>query len=345
MNTTPTIGTPFATQELDAIATLGDLGPITVAANNPPWASMSDALPNAVRFVNAADVSLDHLDKIVATEPDNTEIVVGIGGGTALDTAKYVAMRTGKRLILAPTIMSVDAGFTNAVGVRVDGKVRYIGPIVPEMVVLDLPLICRAPERLNRAGVGDILSCHTGLFDWELACQMGVGHPWRDDLADLAGILLAELDAASDDIANVTHDGIRFLADAYRRIGAACAQAEHSRFEEGSEHFWAYNYEHLTGVQQHHGELIALGVVAMSYIQANDPDWALDVVRSAKTIAHPIDLGISQSHFVEALTTLPVYAAAEKLGYSIANHIPIDHGLADEAWAFVQKLPRAVVSV
>ncbi len=344
MNTTQIIGTPFTTQELDTVEALADLGPITVAANTPPWASIRDALPNVRRVIDASDVSLDHLDTIVAAEPDSTSVVVGIGGGTALDTAKYIAMRTGKRLILVPTVMSVDAGFTNAVGVRVDGHVRYIGPVVPELVILDLPLICSAPERLNRAGVGDILSCHTGLFDWELARQMDIGHAWREDLADLAGVLLAELDAASDDIGRVTHDGVRFLADAYRRIGAACAQAGHSRFEEGSEHFWAYNYEKITGTQQHHGELIALAVVAMSYIQANDPDWALDVVRAAKTFAHPADLRISQSQFVDALISLPAYARAEKLDYSIASHIPIDHGLAEEAWAFVQKIPRAVTT-
>ncbi len=44
--------------------------------------------------------------------------VVGLGGGSALDTAKFIAWKTGKRLIQIPSITSVDAGFTDAIGVR-----------------------------------------------------------------------------------------------------------------------------------------------------------------------------------------------------------------------------------
>src|SRR5579863_1764509 len=42
-----------------------------------------------------------------------TAIVMGIGGGQAMDAAKYVAWRRKLPLILAPTIVSVDAAVTN----------------------------------------------------------------------------------------------------------------------------------------------------------------------------------------------------------------------------------------
>ena len=37
----------------------------------------------------------------------------------------------------------------------------------------DLALIAQAPARLNRAGVGDLLSIHTGRFDWALGARPG----------------------------------------------------------------------------------------------------------------------------------------------------------------------------
>jgi ribosome silencing factor RsfS/YbeB/iojap len=136
-----------------------------------------------------------HLDSVVeglaaSTGPDElaSATVVGLGGGTALDTAKYVAWRTGRPLVQVPTITSVDAGFTDAIGIRDLGKVRYVGTVVPELVVLDLPLIRSAPPRLNRAGVGDVLSCHTGLFDWRLATEHGTTHPWHTGLAALGAV-------------------------------------------------------------------------------------------------------------------------------------------------------------
>jgi glycerol-1-phosphate dehydrogenase [NAD(P)+] len=243
-------------------------------------------------------------------------------------------------LVQVPSITSVDAGFTDAIGVRVDGKVRYVATIVPQLVVLDLDLVRSAPPRLNRAGIGDILSCHTGLHDWRLATAAGHGHPWHEGLAALGAQLLDELEAAADEVNAVSETGVRFLADAYRRIGAGCAWAGHSRFEEGSEHFWAYAYEHATGAHPVHGEIIAFAVCALAHVQGNDPERALSIVARSGARAHPDDLGVSRADFDAALIGLRAYARAEGLDIGVADLTDIDAATADAAWAFVQRLPR-----
>lgn len=346
----PLLGTPFACIEADVAALLiTRAAPLVVCANEPPWSSVRPTL-NGVELVAeiaAWDMDLAHLsamvDALSAETPRDllaSATIVGLGGGTALDTAKYVAWRTGRPLVQVPSITSVDAGFTDAIGVRDGGNVRYIGTVVPEVVVLDLPLITSAPARLNRAGVGDVLSCHTGLFDWRLASDHGVGHPWHDELAALGAALLDELDAAADEIGAVSDDGIRFLADAYRRIGAACAWAGHSRFEEGSEHFWAYSYEHVTGAHPVHGEIISFAVCALAHVQGNDPDRARRIVERAKVRAHPDDLGVSESAFRSCLTGLRDYARAAGLDTSVVDLIDVTASQIDAAWAFVDALPR-----
>ena len=94
----------------------------------------------------AHGMELAKLDRDVeATADDGAEVIVGFGGGTALDTAKYLAWKRGLPLVQIPTITSVDAGFTDAIGVRADGHVRYVGTIEPEEVVLDIDLIRSAP--------------------------------------------------------------------------------------------------------------------------------------------------------------------------------------------------------
>ena len=111
----------------------------------------------------------------------------------------------------------------------------------------------------------------SGLCNWKLAGDTGHEPTWDPALARLAEILLAELEAAAAaDIAAVTADGVRFVANAYRRIGAGCVHAGHSRFEEGSEHFLAYAYEHATGAHPVHGEIIAFAVCALAYLQGDD---------------------------------------------------------------------------
>jgi len=342
-----TPATSFPTEERDSLDALASLGrPLVVSMNDPPWSAFCGRLRSSgvqvAGVVEAWDMDVGHLANVAAAVrsdvgPDALAdaVVVGFGGGTALDTAKYLAWKLERPLVQIPTITSVDAGFTDAVGVRDGGRVRYIGNIVPEVVVLDLPLIRTAPRRLNRAGIGDVLSCHTGLFDWRLATAAGHDPAWDTGLAALGETLLAELEAAADEVAAVSEAGVRFLADAYRRIGAACAAAGHSRFEEGSEHFWAYAYEHHTGAHPVHGEIIAFAVCALAHIQDNDPDRARDIVIRSRVRVHPDDLGISQAVFRATLENLAQYSRTERLDIAVADLRPITSAQIDASWAFV----------
>jgi len=336
---TTTIGEPFRCEELSAAEVLVGLGRCTLAVHDPPWSSLARHVPIPARVVAAGDMELAHLDALAAVD-DGAEVVVGLGGGTALDTAKHLAWRRGLPLVQIPSITSVDAAFTDAVGVRVDGRVRYVGRVVPELVVLDVELVRAAPPHLNRAGVGDVLSCHTGLADWRAAVDAGHGPAWDEGLAGLGRGLLDELEAAATDIRTVTTAGVRFLADAYRRIGAACAWAGHSRFEEGSEHFWAYALEHATGTRHVHGELIALGVVALATVQGHDPDRAVRIVEATGVRAHPADLAITQADFTAALLGLRADARAEDLDIGVADLRDLTVDDARDAWSRVTTLPR-----
>lgn len=338
---TAELGDPFDCVERSAVDSLRSMGPYVIAVNDPPWSAISDRVPAPVTVISAHDMEVTKLDlDVERTADDGAEVVVGFGGGTALDTAKYLAWKRGLPLLQIPTITSVDAGFTDAIGVRVDGRVRYVGTIEPDEVVIDIDLIRSAPPHLNRAGIGDVLSCHTGLHDWRAAVAVGAGVDWNDRAAALGTTLLGELDAAVADIRDVTPDGIRWLADAYRRIGAACAVLGHSRFEEGSEHFWAYAYEHATGAHHVHGELISFAVVALAHVQGNDPETAHHVVSSAGVRAHPDDLGVTRAQFVDNLLGLRAYAHAEGLDVTVADLTDITRADADAAFDFASSLPR-----
>jgi len=249
--------------------------------------------------------------------------IIGLGGGTALDMAKYVAWKRRARLILVPSIMSVDACVTRAIAIREGRRVRYVGDVRPEVVVVDYDLIRTAPAHLNRAGAGDILSIHTALFDWELA------HTRQDERYDRAiaesarGVLQKLIDGWRE-VRDVSDEGIRLLAELFAEVNELCFRFGNSRPEEGSEHFWAYNVEYLTGKQFIHGELVSLGIVLMAELQNNSADIVQQFLDRAEVRYRPDDLRLSKEEIAHSLLSLKDYVRNEQHPFSIIDAVTID---------------------
>ncbi len=89
------------------------------------------------------------------------DILVGMGGGKAIDTAKIVADRAGIPVIIVPTIASTDAPCSGcAVIYSEDGLFEsvYYQKMNPQVVLVDIDVIANAPTRFLVAGMGDALA-------------------------------------------------------------------------------------------------------------------------------------------------------------------------------------------
>lgn len=257
-----------------------------------------------------------------------TGIVMGIGGGQAMDAAKFVAWRRGIPLVLAPTIVSVDAAVTNTIAVREGQRVRYIGFLVADAIPVDFETIARAPKELNRAGIGDLLSIHTALWDWQHAGNDG--NDYNAQVATQASTILEELDQRATEIAECSDEALRFIIDSYVWENRLCLQVGSSRPEEGSEHYLGYNLEYITGRNNIHGQLICLCVYAMARLQDNRPEWVRSLIQRARCPWRLSELGIPQEAFVHALLTLRDYAEAEEFPDSVITQRPITPAFAEQ---------------
>ncbi len=253
-------------------------GRVVAVTMELPWKVLQEKTrwkPDRVHLVGGMDLPV-----VERTERELPEfdVVVGVGGGSCMDTAKYLAWKRGCRMVLVPSIISVDAALTNTVAVRVDNTVQYVGDIFPEELLIDYDLIQAAPPVLNRAGACDIASIHTALHDWALARDQH-GEAYDEEVAQLARDCLEELDRSATEIHAVSPKGIDTVVDLFRREVEFCARIGTSRPEEGSEHIVAYAIERATQRHFIHGDLVGLGIFLMSRLQQNNHDWIADLVK------------------------------------------------------------------
>ncbi|AWM80754.1 glycerol dehydrogenase [Gammaproteobacteria bacterium ESL0073] len=91
------------------------------------------------------------------------DVVIGIGGGKTLDTAKAVAYYQNIPVIIVPTLASTDAPCTAlSVFYKENGEFdEYLFlPENPQAVIVDSQVIANAPVRFFAAGVGDALATY-----------------------------------------------------------------------------------------------------------------------------------------------------------------------------------------
>lgn len=311
------------------VVTMDDLWPRFEGAFDDGLAGV-----HLVRSLEVAD-----LDAAVDGLP-HVESVIGLGGGQAIDVAKFIAWRRRLPLFQVPTAMTVNAPFGHRAGLRRDGIVRYLGWAVPEAVYVDFDVIRSAPAGLNRAGVGDILCYHTAHADWRLARDTGneePNWPYDETLVTEARERLTLVLAHLDDIHAVNETGIRALMLAHRWGGAAFHNAGwNPRHIEGVEHFLFYNLERLTGRHFIHGQPVGLGIYAGSLLQDNEPERMLDALVRAGVDIRPEAMGVSWDDVGEALRTLGRFVREAGLWYSIADARAVDDALIDRVRASVE---------
>ncbi|AQS57123.1 iron-containing alcohol dehydrogenase family protein [Novibacillus thermophilus] len=219
-----------------------------------------------VHVLKCRDNTLDTINALERQVLESSaNIVIGVGGGKALDVAKVVGTRSNVPVVLVPTSVSNDAICSPVAVIRMNKKAS-LGVKMPQAVIIDLEVIASSPERLTIAGIGDLLSNKTAIFDWDLACRA------QQDTMNTFARLMANhaVEAFMNTVGNRSFDKttlVKVLAESLVMSGIAMSVAGSSRPCSGSEHLISHALDYYCGGKALHGEQVALGILVAEYLQ------------------------------------------------------------------------------
>ena len=104
---------------------------------------------------------INKMREIVRNE--KIDVVVGVGGGSAIDTSKATAYYEKKRIAIIPTVCATDAPCTGLSVIYNDDHTfnSYLFyPNNPDFVLVDSLVIANAPTKFLVAGMGDALGTY-----------------------------------------------------------------------------------------------------------------------------------------------------------------------------------------
>ncbi len=244
---------------------------------------------------------IERLEKIVIE--GKVDVVVGLGGGKSLDTAKAVAFKTSNPVVVVPTIASTDAP-TSALSVIYTENGEFEDYMFfthnPDLVLVDSEVIAKAPTRFLIAGIGDALATW---FEAR-ACERSDANNMSGGKSTKAAVALAkvcydtlledgpkaiaacEANVVTKSLENIIEAAILLSGLGFESSGLAGAHAIHDGLTVLEETHSVY-----------HGEKVAFGTIVQLVLE-NAPQSELSTVLNfCKELNLPTclkDLGITE---------------------------------------------------
>jgi len=243
------------------------------------------------------ECSDEEIDRLVKQSKKlNVEVVVGLGGGKSLDTAKAVAHTLKVPVAIVPTLSSTDAP-CSALSVIYTPEGEFKRYLIldknPDLVLVDSKVVANAPTRFLVSGIGDALATW---FEAE-SCQRNYAGNMSGDVGSMTAYSLANLcletllefgpDAKSACDANAVTPALEHVIEAstllsglgFESGGLATAHAIHNGLTALKP---THNY--------FHGEKVAIGTLASLILTDKDSETIDTIFGFCETVGLPTTL-------------------------------------------------------
>ncbi len=261
-----------------------------------------------------------------AIAKDEVSVVVAVGGGKVLDTAKYACSNLNIPMLAFPTALSND-GISSPIAVVRLESIESKGAKPPIGIVVDIDVVKGAPKYTILAGVGDLISNISAVEDWRLA------HEHKGEEIDRFAEILSR-NAAERFVYYVLKNGkvndndnnnsnynngsrckdsniiqdnkfLICLAEGLIQSGIAMSIAGSSRPASGAEHLISHALDRLLENPKPHGIQVGFATIFAMALRGSE---FTDIIKVYNTLGFPTtfdSIGIPVEKFIEAVRLAP----------------------------------------
>lgn len=231
---------------------------------------------------------------------EDISVVIGFGGGTVLDMAKYASFVSKALYICLPTTLSNDSLVSPVSVLGTDGtKRKTFRCTIPDAILVDVNVIMSAPQTQLLAGIGDTISKYTALKDWKIDAQ-ATGNK-IDDFAYMISKMAFNAICFNEEKSIKSKSFIKVLAQALVMGGLAMEIADNSRPSSGSEHLFCHSLEeNFMDIRVPHGIAVAMGTYAATLFHEGNIEKIRRILHQYKLPVRPSSWKITEEIFVKA---------------------------------------------
>jgi len=272
---------PFLLSDRNTWMAAGEQVSGLLAAAGIPFASYSfpegEPKPDEQR-VGSAVMHFDH----------SCDAVIGIGSGVINDIGKILAATAKLPYVIVGTAPSMDGYASATSSMTRDGLKISLPSKAADVIIGDTDILCKAPDKLLKAGLGDMLAKYVSICEWRIAKEL-VGEYYCPQIAQLIRSAVTLCVNGAEGLLRRETQAVQAVFEGLVIGGVAMNYAGLSRPASGGEHYLSHlidmrsvefgTAEDLHGIQCAIGTLVMLRLYEKLKDITPDREKALAYVR------------------------------------------------------------------
>ena len=264
---------------------------------------MEKAGIDLLKYEELDTVDIDDIMPMAFGLSNDTQAVIGIGGGKVIDATKYMCFLRKLPFISVPTSASSDGFCSSTASLIVNGRRSSVPATLAYGIIVDTDAIKSAPQKFIFSGMGDMVAKITAIYDWQFEAEKGFS-TINDTSVMLAknavnSFVRMPLESISRDVF------IRELVNGLTVSGLANEIAGGSAPTSGSEHLISHALDKLLPNPQLHGIQVGIATYIMSLVHEHRYERIRKFLTETGFFDYCKTLNLNKEDYIKAIDMAP----------------------------------------